>query len=461
MLDKILSAGKVLVLDDEAIVRESLSGWLLEDGLEVVTAECGAKALQVIANQTFDLMLVDLKMPDIDGFQFIQKAQDIQPQTPALIMTAYASVDTAKKAIKDGAYDYITKPFDPEEISKTIQEIFYTRRLLSENIQLRLHIKELYDFHHIISKNQQMLEILELIGKIADSRSSVLIQGESGTGKELIAKAIHFNSRRSSKPFVAVPCAYMPESLFERALFGCEQKPFSDEESFRKGSLERAAGGTLFLDEIGALSSRMQKKLLFPLQEREFMRVGGKRPIHGNTRVISTTSRDLQEGIQENWFREDLYYRINVHHINLLPLRDRKEDIPLLVEHFISKFNVIDSRKVKGVNDESLDLLMKYEWPGNIRELENVVEQAMLVNSTGFITPVDLPPHITSGTEGSGDAMDSLSLEAIERAHIARILQRNDWDIKKTADVLKIDHSTLCAKIKKFDLCPKNLSMDN
>jgi len=462
MSGKILSTGRVLVLDDEEIMRESLSGWLLEDGLEVVTAENGAEALQVMANQAFDLMLVDLRMPEMDGIRFLQKVHDIQPQTPALIMTAYASVATATQAMKEGAYDYITKPFNPEDISKTIREVLRTERLLRENILLRLNLEELYDFHNIVGKNSKMQEIVPgFIGKAADSRSNVFIQGESGTGKDLIAKAIHYNSRRSSRPFIAVPCAWLPQSLFERALFGFGDESGSDAESSKCGMMEQAEGGTLLLDEIGALGPGSQEKLLLVLQEREFMRIGGKRHIHANVRVISTSSRDLLKGIQDGWFSEDLYRRINVFSINLAPLRERKEDIPLLVEHFINKYNALNARSLKGVGDEALSLLMNYEWPGNVRELENAVELAMLVNGTGIISREDLPPHITAGANDYAHFADSLSLDAAEHEHIAMALQKNNWNIKKTADALKIDRSTLYAKIDKFKLCPKNSDVSN
>ncbi|MBW2308968.1 MAG: sigma-54-dependent Fis family transcriptional regulator [Deltaproteobacteria bacterium] len=457
MLGRILPAGKVLVVDDEEIIRESLSGWLQEDGLEVMTAESGPEALQAMERETFDLMLVDLKMPDMDGVQFLQKAQNIRPQTPVLIMTAYASVDTATQAIKEGAYDYVTKPFDPEKISLTIREIFRNQRMIRENIQLRLHLGKLYECHHIITKNQQMQEVLRLIDRIADSRSTVLIQGESGTGKELIAKAIHCNSKRASRPFIAVSCDSLPESLFEIALFGHEKETVTDAKSVRKGKFELADGGTLFLDEVGALSPRLQNNLLRALQEREFMRVGGKKFIHTDTRVISAASRDLLKGVQEGWFREDLYYRIGVVPINLPPLRERKEDIPPLVEHFISKYDVLDSRKVKGVNEEALAFLMGYDWPGNVRELESVMERAMLVNNTGIVIPAD----ITLDTVDYSDSADSLSLQAVERQHITRMIRKNNWNIKKTAEMLKIDRATLCAKIKKFNLRRKSLCRNN
>jgi len=458
MTSRIMPAGKVLVVDDEEVMRESLSGWLQEDGLEVITSASGAEALQVLATDTFDLMMVDLRMPGMDGLQFLQKAQHVQPQTPVLIMTAYATVETAVQAIKKGAYDYITKPFNPDEISMTIQKILQNQRLVRENIQLKLLVSKQYDYHHIITKNQQMQEILGLIESIADSRSTVLIQGESGAGKELTAKAIHFNSSRASGPFITVPCALLPESLLEIELFGCEKGSLAGAESTRKGKFEMAEGGTLFLDEIGVLSAGLQAKLLGTLQEREFVRVEGKKAIHVDIRVISATNRDLLKGLRDGWFSEELYYRLNVIHIELPSLRERKEDIPLLVEHFISTYNVLHSRNVKGINEDALGFLMKYGWPGNIRELENAVEQAMLVNNTGVITPLDLPPHITHGADDYSDSLDALSLQAIERRHIECILKKYNWNIKKTAELLRIDRTTLYAKIKKFNLRPDSLS---
>lgn len=458
MMSNILPAGKVLVVDDEQIMRESLAGWLQEDGLEVITAESGAQALQIIARETFDLMLVDLKMPGMSGLDFLKKAKEIQPQTPVIIMTAYATVDTAVQAMKDGAEDYITKPFIPDEVSMTIHKILQSQSLVRENIQLRLQISKQYDYHNIISNNLQMQKILDLIPQIADSPSPVLIQGERGTGKELIAKAIHFNSNRASQSFISVPCAGLPDSLLKIDLFGREKGAIAGAKSFRKGKLEIAHGGTLFLDEVGALSAALQPELLSILQEKEFMRLRGEKCIHVDIRVISATSRDLWKGVQEGWFREDLYYRINAIPIILPPLRERKEDIPLLVEHFIAKYNVIDARKVKGINEEALCFMLKYHWPGNIRELENVVERAILVNNTGVITPADLPPHLIHSASNQTKPIYSLSLQEVERRYIAWILKKNNWNIKKTAELLQIDRSTLYEKIKKYNLSPESFS---
>jgi len=326
-MSKILPTGKVLVVDDEEIMRESLSGWLQEDGLEVIMAESGAKALQIIEKETFDLMMVDLKMPEMNGLEFLKKSKDFQPHTPVVIMTAYATVDTAVQAMKEGAYDYVTKPFNPDEISMTIRKIMHSQRLVQENIQLRLQVSRQYDYHHIISNNQRVLDILGLIPSVADSRSTILIQGESGTGKELLAKTIHFNSIRASQPFISVCCSGLPESLLEIDLFGHENPDPANAEFTKKGKFELADGGTLFLDEVGALSPGLQPKLLRVLQEKEFVRVGGKKFIYVDTRVISATNRNLSKGIQEGWFSEELYHRINVISFTIPPLRERREDI--------------------------------------------------------------------------------------------------------------------------------------
>lgn len=452
MTNSILSKGKILVVDDELIMRESLHSWLEEDGMEVHTAESGEEGLEMAKKENFDVMLVDLKMPGMDGIQFLKEVKKIQPQASIIIMTAYASVDTAVEAMKQGAYDYVIKPFNPDEITMTIRKILDHQSLVRENIYLRLSLKKQYDFHNIISKNHKMQKIFRLIETIADSKSSVLILGESGTGKELIAKAIHYNSSRHDKPFISVSCATIQESLIESELFGHEKGAFTDALSTRKGKFELADGGTLFLDEVADLSPKVQTSLLRVLQEKEFMRVGGEKYIKVDVRVISATNRDLWKAVQEGKFREDLYYRLNVITIHIPPLRERTEDIPLLVEHFISKYNVENSRKVEGINEEALQILMNYHWPGNVRELENVIERAVLINKTGIIAPEDLPPYLVPGAEPSYDRADLASLEEVEKQHILNVLKKNNWNIRRSAQILKIDRTTLYAKIRRYGL---------
>ncbi len=452
MSGKISPPGKVLVVDDEVIMRESLSCWLKENGMEVSTAESGTQALREITDQVFNVMLVDMKMPGMDGIQFLHEAKKLQPQTPVIIMTAYASVDTAVEAMKQGAYDYITKPFNPDEIIMIIKKILEHQNLLQENIYLRLQLKKQYDYQNIISKNHQMQKIFSLIDIIADSRATVLIMGDSGTGKELIAKAIHYNSSRESQPFISVSCATLPESLLESELFGHEKGAFTDAKTSKKGKFELADKGTLFLDEIGDISPKVQASLLRVLQEREFMKVGGEKYIMVDVRVISATNRDLWKAVQEGRFREDLYYRLNIITINLPPLRERKEDIPLLVEHFITKSNIENARKVEGISKEALDLLINYNWPGNIRELENIIERAVLINQSGIITPADLPSDKVLPHHAPGTLTEVGTLQEAERKHIQRTLEKNNWNITKTAEMLKIDRTTLYAKIKKFRL---------
>ena len=443
---------RILVVDDEQIMRDSLSDWLRLDGYEVEAVEDGYKALEKVKKESWDVLFVDLKMPRMDGIEVMQKVKEINKNIPVIIITAYATVDTAVKAMKEGAYEYIVKPFNPEEISIIIRNIVVHQSLVKENIFLRQELKKRYQLNDIIGKGPRMQDLFALIRKVAKSNTTVLIEGESGTGKELIARAIHTNSQRSKGPFVAVPCAALPESLLESELFGHEKGAFTGAIATRKGSFELADKGTLFLDEVGDMSLKIQANFLRVLEQREFRRVGGTNLIKVDVRVISATNQDLNKLIKDGKFREDLYYRLNVVSVNPPPLRKRKEDIPLLVEHFLKKYSIENKKDVKWIHEDALKLLIQYDWPGNVRELENVIERAVVLTKEDFISSDELPPFVrTAEKEEFKMAADS-QLREVEKEHILRVLKANNGNIKKSANILGIDRTTLYNKIKKYKI---------
>jgi len=436
----------ILVVDDEEIVRSSLAGWLEEDGYHVETAENGPKAIERLPDREWNLAMVDLKMPGMDGIELMDRIREMRPDTTVIIMTAYATVDTAVKAMKQGAYDYIVKPFNPEDLSLSIRKIVEHQNLVRENLYLRKELKKQYRLHDLISKNPRMLEIFELARTVSGSSSTVLVQGESGTGKELLSRAIHMESPRRDSPFLSVSCAALTETLLESELFGHEKGAFTGADAVRSGKIELARDGTLFLDEIGDIGLKLQMDLLRVIEQREFRRVGGSELIPIRSRIIAATNRDLQKAIAEGTFREDLYYRLNVISIHIPPLRERKEDIPLLVDHFLDTFNIEMGKSVEAVSKGALLQLMGYEWPGNARELRNVIERAMVVTKGKIIVETDLllPSRDAGGIAGGK------SLEEMEREHIRRILLENRWNIHRSAKVLGIDRVTLYNKIKKY-----------
>lgn len=438
----------ILIVDDDMIVRESMSNWLMEEGYKVDTSEDGPSGLEKIKTNNYDLAVVDIKMPGMDGIELLKKSKEIYPDLPILVMTAYASVDTAVQAMKDGAFDYIVKPFDPENVSQIISRAVKFKMLEKENILLRKELEKKYGFDEIIGKSKKMEEIFELIRTVAESEAVVMIRGESGTGKELIARAIHANSKRKYGPLVALSCGALPDTLLESELFGYEKGAFTGANYSRKGRIEMAASGTLFLDEIGDISPKTQVDLLRVLQEKVIYRLGSTKPINIDIRVISATHRNLEEAIREGTFREDLYYRLNVVTINVPPLRERKEDIPLLAKHFLHKFTLANAKKVEGISGEAMEKLIRYNWPGNIRELENVIERAVVVCKNDEIVPEDLTEVII---KSSKEAVPR-TLDESEKQHIIRILNENDWNIKKSAQELSIDRATLYNKIKKYKI---------
>jgi DNA-binding NtrC family response regulator len=443
----------ILVVDDEMIMRESMAAWLMEDGYQVDTAESGHDAIAMVTDNPYAICFVDLKMPGIDGIETMMEILKIQPDTSAIIITAYATVDTAITAMKEGAQEYIVKPCNPQEISLLVQRIIKIKTLERENKMLRKRLLKQYEFHDIISKNPKMNEIFELIKDVASLPSTVLVQGESGTGKEMIARAIHQAGEKKSKPFIAVSCAALAESILESELFGHEKGAFTGATERKLGKFELAAGGTLFLDEIGDISPKLQKELLRVLQERSFFRVGGTSEVKVDVRVIAASNRDLREETYKGNFREDLFYRLNVININIPPLRERREDIPLLTTHFIERIALELGRGVNGISDGAIKLLLDRDWPGNIRELENTIERAIVSCRDKILAPEAFAFLTDVDDSRSGYGLPgNMSLEAIERMAIEATLKRCDGNIKETASVLGIDRSTLYDKIKRYDI---------
>jgi DNA-binding NtrC family response regulator len=444
----------ILVVDDEEIMRESMAGWLREDGYSVETITTGREAIEKARTKDYAIYFIDLKMPGgIDGIETMMEIKKFRPDASIIIITAYAAVDTAITAMKEGAQEYIVKPCNPAEISLLVNRIIKVKNLQRENIILRKKLSRQYSFHDIISKNPKMLSIFQLIQEVANLKSTVMIQGESGTGKELIARAIHFSGERASKPFVGVSCSALAETLLESELFGYEKGSFTGAMGQRKGRFELANGGTIFLDEIGDVSSKLQMDLLRVLQERRFYRVGGTEEIEVDVRVIAASARDLQQAVQEGNFRDDLFYRLNVITIQLPPLRERREDIPLLTKHFIERLAPELRKPVVDVGEGALKVLMDYDWLGNVRELENAIERAMATCRNTFLSEEDFHflPRNNSGIQ-DWQVPTTLTLNDVEKQVIAATLQRMHGNIKETAAILGIDRSTLYDRIKKYNL---------
>ncbi len=439
---------KILIVDDELIMRESLAGWLERDGHEVSAAASGEEAMEVLKDSRFDILLVDIKMEGMSGLDVLKQVKESDPDVDVVMITAYGSIPTAIEAMKKGAYDYLLKPFDPDALGVLIEKIIEHQDQTRETLFLREQYKDRTRFESMIGQSRPMQEIFDLIQNVAPTGSTVLITGETGTGKGLAAKAIHTNSPRSSGPFVIVSCGAIPGHLMESELFGHQKGAFTDAKETKKGRLEMAHGGTLFLDEIGVISMRMQIDLLQVLEDRIFYRVGGTQPLEAYFRVIAATNRNLEAAIKDGIFREDLYYRLNVISFTMPPLREHKEDIPLLAEYFVHRYSQETNKPVDRISREAMDEMMLYEWPGNIRELENAVERAVVVGKGRTIMPDDLPifrlEHIAVSKENS--------LREVEKAHIIQILNENQWNIAKSSKTLGIDRSTLYSKIKRYKI---------
>jgi len=444
---------RILVADDDEAIRSSLGEWLGRKGYDVVTVEDGGKALEKIKEEEWDLAIVDLKMPGADGLEVLRSANQVRHGLPVIIITAYATIDTAVMAMKEGAADYILKPFNPEEILIVIMKLIEHRRLVRENILLRQELTKRFRFQDLIGKSPKMLKVFELIKTVAPTKSTVLVRGDSGTGKELVARAIHELSPRNQGPFVATDCGSMPETLLEALLFGYEKGAFTGAVTQHKGRIEMADRGTLFLDEIGNISVKTQADLLRFLQEREFMRLGGKTPIKVDIRIIAATNKNLETLIAQGKFREDLYYRLNVITIEVPPLRERKEDLPILIEHFLEKFRLETGKPIERISDDAMKVLITFDWPGNVRQLENTVEHAVVIAKGPEIAAKDLPGSVTSEKISQTIAsLENQSLAALEQEHIINILNANNWNITRSAQILGINRLTLYNKIKHYNL---------
>lgn len=447
----------IMVVDDEEVMRESLAAWLREDGYTVDTAESGMEAIDKTNRKEYAIYFIDLKMPGgHDGIETMMEIRKVHPDASIIIVTAYATVDTAITAMKEGAQEYIVKPCNPEEISLLVSRIIKIKNLQRENSILRKKLTKQYSFCDIISKNPKMAEIFGLIKEVASLRSTVMIQGESGTGKELIARAIHYSGDRAGKPFVGVSCAALTESLLESELFGHEKGSFTGATGQKKGKFEIAEGGTIFLDEIGDISPKLQMSLLRILQERNFYRVGGTDQIDVDVRVIAATNRDLEKAVKEGHFRDDLFYRLNVINIHLPALRDRKEDIPLLVHNFIEHLGPELGKDVQDITEGGMKVLLNHQWPGNVRELENAVERAIVTCRSKVLTEEDLTFLVAHTEEKKQwEVPANLTLDEIENQAITATLQRTHGNIKEASSILGVDRSTLYDRIKRYNL-PRN-----
>jgi DNA-binding NtrC family response regulator len=440
----------ILIVDDEESVRDSLYNWFVEDGYRVECAENANKALSLLESDSFDIILADIKMPGMDGLEMMRRIKLLKSESIVIVMTAFATVDTAVQALKDGAFDYITKPFDPDDLSHLIRNASKQVSLTEENENLKKQVVSLENVEDLIGKSEPMKKVLKDIESVAQSNSSVVITGESGTGKELVARAIHSNSPRKFFPLVSVHCGALTESLLESELFGHEKGAFTGAMYNRKGRFEMADNGTIFLDEIATISTKMQIDLLRVLETKKFIRVGGNKEISSDFRVICATNRDLKSMVEKGDFREDLYYRLNVVNIYVPPLRERIEDIPLLVEYFIKKYCTSMNRPPVTIDSSALKRLEDFSFPGNVRELENMIERAIVVGNGRKISLRDLPLEKTIVTSSAE------SLEDLEKTHILQILKKYGWNISRSAKALQVDRVTLYNKISKYGLKAKD-----
>jgi len=455
---------RVLIVDDEENFRHMLSVILVKEGYEVETASNGDEALQKVMASPFDQVLCDIRMPRMDGLEFLKEMRKKGAEVITIMMSAYGTVDIAIEAMKLGAYDYISKPFKPDEIILTLRKAEEREQLRRENQLLRKEIAREYSFENIVSKNEKMQKIFDVIKKVAQYRSTVLITGESGTGKELVARALHYNSDRSQNPFMPVNCGAIPENLLESELFGHAKGAFTDAIRTKKGLFEEADGGTLFLDEIGELPGQLQVKMLRVLQDGEIRRIGESKSIQIDVRIVAATVKDLQKEVNEGRFREDLFYRLNVLPIHIPPLRERKEDIPLLIRHFIGKYNQILNKNVADIDHSGLEALMNYKWYGNVRELENTVERAIVLCDRNYIQLENLPVEIQNFKEESQpepmpDEEYSIkkASKSLEMNLIKKALRKTKGNHTHAARLLEISHRALLYKIKEYGIAEDGL----
>ncbi|MEJ2722418.1 MAG: sigma-54 dependent transcriptional regulator [bacterium] len=451
----------ILIVDDEKTIRWSLGEALRESGYEVIDADSGEKALELFKKNSADLMLLDLKLPDEDGITVLKKIRKIDPSVPVIMMTAYGEVETAVEAMKNGAYDFVPKPFVLEKLKITIKNALETHRLKNEIAYLKERTTGKSAFKNFIGQSTPMVEIFEKLKKIGKSKANtILITGESGVGKELVARTIHACSYSESRPCMEINCASVPETLLESELFGYEKGAFTDAKTRKKGLVELAEGGTLFLDEIGEMGITLQSRLLRVIENKTFRRVGGVQDLRVNTRIVAATNRDLEKAIEEKLFRKDLFFRLKVIPIHVPPLRERRADVPLLVNHFVERFNRELGKKVKPVERDVMEALVAYDWPGNVRELKNVIERAMLLDAETEILVDHLPSEIYAAEDGGPDTSKTahvmstffpMTLREIEKIQIERTLQQTNGNKSKAAGILGISRQTLREKLKAFE----------
>ncbi|MEN6521581.1 MAG: sigma-54 dependent transcriptional regulator [Armatimonadota bacterium] len=456
-----MNGKRILIVDDEEGIRSVLTDLFEGLGCRVSVEEKGTEGLKLALSEKLDLVILDLSLPGCDGLELLRTLKEAKPDLPVIMITGYASMKSALQAMRLGAYDYITKPFDLDDVQMAAERAIERYHLIDENRYLRNELKEKYGFDNVIGLSPEAQQAYVLAAKVADSSASVLILGETGTGKEYLARSVHYQSPRANGPFVKVSCAALPESLLESELFGHEKGAFTGAVARRLGRFELAHGGTLFLDEIGDTTPATQVKLLRVLQEKQFERVGGSETLAVNVRIIAATNRNLKEAIAEKTFREDLFYRLNVVSITLPPLRERQEDIPELVKHFVHKYNLDTGKKIDNISPEGLSMLQRYPWPGNIRELENCIERAVIFCQGSNI----LPQHLLIGDGSSAEALpakpDALSgdelrtLQEVEKEHVTKVLRYCNYNQTRAAQTLGIDRKTLRNKVREFGLGPE------
>jgi len=451
-----MSDAKILIVEDEDLMRAILEELLSNEGYKVFTADSAESAMEKFSNEDIDLTIADIRMSGgMDGLELLDKIKSIDEEAIVIIMTAYSSVDSAIAALRKGAYDYITKPFFNEDLLQTVKNAIRQRQLFCENRYLRRELSNKYGFSEIIGISESLQEVFRLIERVSATDASVLIEGESGTGKELVARAIHYNSHRADKPFIAINCAAIPETLLESELFGHTKGAFTDAKAERKGLFRSADTGTIFLDEISEMPYSLQVKLLRALQEQEVTPIGSNIPVKFDVRIIAATNRNLEEEVRAGRFREDLFYRLSVIEIKLPPLRERKEDIPLLAKYFVKKIARRLNMPEKNIPKETMAILTAYEWHGNVRELENAIERAFILSSDDEIKPENLPSRIVMHSQGALGINDPLgyrpTLEEMERRYIMEVLKSTDYDKTEAARILGIDLSTLYRKLKRYE----------
>ncbi len=443
----------ILVVDDEPLTREDIAEFLKEEGCQVTEAGSGEQASQIIQENPYEVIVTDLQLGDIDGIELLRRAKKINPATIVILITGYASIESAVEAMQEGAYHYLIKPLKLEELSLVIKRALEQKRITEENLYLRQELRERYSFGNLIGKSRKMQAVYELVERVSGSNCNVLIYGESGSGKELTARAIHYNSPRRERRFLALDCASLPETLLESELFGHSQGAYTGATQAKEGLLQAANGGTIFLDEIGDVSPNLQTKLLRVIQEREVRRVGETKVKPIDVRIISATHQDLEKAIREKRFREDLFYRLNVVCLHLPPLRERKEDIPLLAYHFLDRYGQGKKKEKKEISKEAMSVLLNHSWPGNVRELENVIERAIVLGKGKVVLPEDLPVHLrVERSKSRQDTPEHKSLEEIEKEHIVRVLRETEGHQGRAAKILGITRKTLYSKMRNYGL---------